>query len=383
MNKKKRKKPGQWIGVLIYLLIGAACGLLIIRYMDLFTREGGHIGKQVLLFGVLALSVYAAMALQTVIHEAGHLVFGLATGYQFSSFRIFSWMWMKEDGKMRFKRLSIAGTGGQCLMAPPELKDGKMPFLLYNFGGAIMNLIFSAIFFMISLFLPASSVVSLILQILALIGAAFAIINGVPLRIGPVDNDGCNALSMMRSNEAVRAFHLQLKANELVSKGVRLKDMPAEWFIVPEDEAMRNSIVASVGVLCCNRLMDEHWFEEADALMEHLLSIESGIVELYRRLMTCDRIFVETISLNRKEVLEGLMTEGQEKMMKAMKQYPSVLRTQYACALLSDRDEAKAQKIGKEFEHCAMNYPYQSDIEAERELMKIAMDRVDNSSPVQ
>lgn len=376
MNEnKKRKTPGQWIGVLIYLLIGAACGLLIIRYMDLLTGEGGHIGKQILLFGVLALSVYAAMALQTVIHEAGHLVFGLATGYQFSSFRIFSWMLLKENGKLRFRRLSIAGTGGQCLMAPPELKDGKMPFLLYNFGGAVMNLIASAIFFGISLLLSPSSVLSLILQVLALIGAAFAVMNGVPLRLGPVDNDGCNALSMMRSSEAVRAFHLQLKANEMVSKGVRLKDMPAEWFAVPGDDAMRNSIIASAGVLCCNRLMDEHRFEEADTLMEHLLSIESGIVELYRRLMTCDRIFVEAIGQNRKEVLEGLMTAEQEKMMKAMKQFPSVLRTRYALALLSDGDEANARETEKEFERCALKYPYPSDIAAERELMQIAKDR--------
>ena len=250
MNKKKRKNSGQWIGVLLYMLIGVGCGVLIMRYMDLMTGDSGHIGKQMVLFGVLALSVYAAIALQTVIHEAGHLVFGLATGYQFSSFRIFSWMWVKENGKLHFKRLSIAGTGGQCLMAPPELKDGKMPFLLYNFGGAIMNLIASAVFFGISLLLPSSSLLVLLFQVLALIGAAFAAMNGVPLRLGPVDNDGCNALSMMRSSEAVRAFYIQLKANELISKGTRLKDMPAEWFVVPGDEAMRNSIVASTGALC-------------------------------------------------------------------------------------------------------------------------------------
>lgn len=374
-KNKKRKNSGQWIGVLIYMLIGAACGILILRYMDLIAGEDGHIGKQIMLFGVLALTVYAAMALQTVIHEAGHLVFGLATGYKFSSFRIYSWMWVKEDGKLRCKHFSLAGTGGQCLMAPPELKDGTMPFLLYNFGGAIMNLTASAIFFVISLFVPDSSILLLILQILVLIGVAFAIMNGVPLHLGPVDNDGCNALSMMRSSEAVRAFHLQLKANELLSKGIRMKDMPADWFVVPEDDAMSNSTVASAGVLCCNRLMDEHRFEEADALMEHLLSIESGIVDLHRILMTCDRMFVEAISRNRKEVLDGLMTKDQERMMKAMKQYPSVLRTKYACVLLSDRDEEKAKETEKEFERCAMSYPYQSDIAAERELMQIARDR--------
>ena len=38
-KNKKRKNSGQWIGVLIYMLIGAACGILILRYMDLIAGE--------------------------------------------------------------------------------------------------------------------------------------------------------------------------------------------------------------------------------------------------------------------------------------------------------------------------------------------------------
>ena len=109
-----------------------------------------------LLFIPLLLSVYAALLLQIVIHEAGHLVFGLVTGYQFVSFRIWNMMWLKKDGKIQFKRMSLAGTGGQCLMSPPDLADGKMPVLLYNFGGAIMNL-FSAASFQRSFLFPAVS----------------------------------------------------------------------------------------------------------------------------------------------------------------------------------------------------------------------------------
>ena len=45
---------------------------------------------------VLLLAIYLAMFIQMVVHEAGHLVFGLLTGYQFSSFRIGSFMFIKE-----------------------------------------------------------------------------------------------------------------------------------------------------------------------------------------------------------------------------------------------------------------------------------------------
>lgn len=372
-KKEKKKISGQsFAGILLYMMIGAGCGILIVRYLDHFAAGELTLGKMILLSCLLFVSVYAAMLIQIVIHEAGHLVFGLLTGYRFSSFRIFSLMWVKENEKLRFKRLSIAGTGGQCLMSPPDLKDGRMPFLLYNFGGAIMNLIFSAVFLALSFLIPEASSLRIFLQILALIGTAFAFMNGAPLHFGPVDNDGCNAVSMMHDDEAVRAFWIQMKANELLSKGIRIKDMPSEWFAVPADGSMKNSIIAAVGALACNRLMDEHRFSEADDLMEHLLSIDSGIIGLYRGMMVCDRIYLELIGENRPEVLSGMMTKEQKQLMKAMKKFPSVLRTEYAYALLSDKDTENARKIKAQFDRCASSYPYPVEIAGEAELIQEA-----------
>jgi hypothetical protein len=45
--------------------------------------------------------------------------------------------------------------------------------------------------------------------------------------------------------------------NEKITSGVRLKDMPEEWFTQPDDEDLRNPIIAAVAVLGCNRLVDE------------------------------------------------------------------------------------------------------------------------------
>ena len=50
------------------------------------------------------------MYLQLIIHELGHLIFGLLSGYKFSSFRIFNFMLIKEDGKFKIKNLSFPET---------------------------------------------------------------------------------------------------------------------------------------------------------------------------------------------------------------------------------------------------------------------------------
>ena len=371
-RKKKEAANGQWITFLIYMLIGAACGLLIMSYMNQAERSGMSGISLLLTFVLLFLSMYAAFLIQIIIHEAGHLLFGLLTGYQFSSFRIASFMWLKDGQRIRFSRMTLAGTGGQCLMVPPDMKNGKMPVMLYNYGGAILNAASSVISLVCAFLCPAWSVGFMIVMFFAVSGIAYALTNGLPVRMGEVNNDGRNALDLAKSPEAVRAFWIQMKVNELISRGIRIKDMPEEWFTVPSDESMRNGIIAPLGTLACNRLMDQHRFREADALMERLLSQESGMVGLYRSLLVCDRMYVELISANRREVLDGMRSKGQMKIMKTMKASPAVLRTEYTYALLAERDAGKADAIRKQFEKCACSYPYQSEVQAERELIDIA-----------
>ena len=374
MNSKKQKKQSRtpWLILSGYMLIGAVCGVLIMVYLD-HLRSMGVPGKdRILRLLLLFLCMYGAMLIQIVIHEAGHLVFGLSTGYRFNSFRIFSFMWLKENGKIRFKYMPVAGTGGQCLMNPPDLKDGRIPVMLYNFGGAILNLIASLVSVGLALLCPAWSFGMVFLLFLAVVGIAFALINGLPLRAGPVNNDGRNALDLARNPEAMRAFWVQMKVNEMVSRGIRIKDMPEEWFELPSEEAMKNGIIATVPVLACNRLMDQKRFEDADRLMADILSKENGIVGLYRHLLTCDRMYVELIGQNRKDVLDRMLSKEQQKIMKAMKQYPSVIRTLYTYALLCDKDQEKAETVLKLFAKTAETYPYPGEIQGEQELIDIA-----------
>ena len=317
-------------------------------------------------------AVYAAFIFHIIIHEGGHLVFGLLSGYRFSSFRIFSFMWVKEGERVKFKRHSIAGTGGQCLMSPPDIQNGEMPVVWYNLGGSLMNIIFSTIFLVCFFLLNSVSVLTGILLLFALFGYSLAILNGVPMRMGALDNDGYNAISLTKNAEAREAFWMQMKVVEETTKGVRLRDMPSEWFTVPEDEAMKNSMVAARGVFACNRLMDEERFAEADELMAHLLEIESGMVGLHRSILICERIYVELIHQNRREVVEEKLTKNLQSFMKTMKDTLSILRTQYAIALLYDGDQSKAEAIKAQFEKRAKTYPYPHEIDSERDLMKLA-----------
>ena len=371
-KETKKKKIGQILIPVCFVLIGAVCGILFMKYLDRPETAGTSGGGKILTILVALVSMCAVLILQIIIHEAGHLVFGLLTGYRFISFRVYSFMWMKDNDRIRFKRMSIAGTGGQCLMAPPDLKDGKMPVQLYNYGGAIMNLIASAVSGGLSLLCPAGSLFRPFLLMMLVTGIAYALMNGLPLRMSLANNDGRNAWDLARSPEAVRAFWTTMKMNELSARGVCLRDMPEEWFAVPDEEGMKNGITSSLGAVACSRLMEQGRFEEADALMERLLSQNNGIPGVLRKMLVCDRIYVELIRENRPEALEALRTKDQLKFMKSMKKYPSVLRTEYAYALLAEKDPEKAQTVMEAFEKAARTYPNPNDITIERELMETA-----------
>ncbi len=369
MAKNKKKSALPVVGIVLYILMGVVCGFLFIKYLD-----KAHLTdmQELLSFVLMIAAMYAAILLQIIIHEAGHLVFGLLSGYKFSSFRIFGWMIQKSRGKKEWKKFSLAGTGGQCLMAPPDLKDGKMPVMLYNFGGAIMNVISAALFLGLSFLLQEPSFLKVFLQFLVVTGIPFAVMNGVPMRMGPVDNDGKNALNLARDPEAARAFWIQLKANAEMAEGKRIREMPEEWFIMPSEEGMQNGITSSVGTLVCSRLMDEHRFAEAEERMAQILSGENGIPGLSKALMVCDRMYAEMIADRRETVIAGMRTKEQLKIMKAMAKYPAVLRTEYAYALLMDQDREKAGKIRTQFEKMAASYPYPGEISSEKEYMEIA-----------
>lgn len=372
-NTKKKQSGGQpFVATFVVLLIGGFCGYFIGRDMVGAAWAERPMGENILRAATLFLSIYIGVILQTIIHEAGHLVFGLLSGYRFSSFRVFSFMWVKEKGRVKLCRYSLAGTGGQCIMCPPDMKDGKIPVKLYNFGGSIMNAITGVFFLFLCILLQRSPFVSTVFLFFAVIGFASAVLNGVPMRMGAVDNDGYNAMALARDPEAMRSFWVQLKANEEIAKGMRLKDMPKEWFVLPSDEGMKNSMTAVMGVLYCNRLMDEKRFEEADRLMAHLLEVDSGIAGLYRGLLVCDRMYVELITENRKEVLEELQSQEQKRFMKQMKNSLEIFRTEYVYALLQERNPEKAAGILAQFEKAGKMYPYESSLCSERELIQIA-----------
>ena len=366
MTKKKNVSIKAILSFAVMYAVGGAVGFLLGTYVDHIDSPGlAFVWSLVMLLGVALFTL-----VQMAIHEAGHLLGGLATGYRFSSYRIGSLMLLREGDRLVLRRLSIAGTGGQCLMAPPPLVDGKIPYVLYNLGGSLANLAAALIFGIIWFAARGHVWLAPLAMLGCLLGLIFALFNGIPLHAGPVDNDGYNALSLGQHPAALRAFRAQMQINAALAGGTRLRDMPDEWFAVEED-ALHNAMTAALAVFACNRLMDAHKFAEADARMADLTRTDNAVTGLHRGLLTCDRIWCALMAGDRDRAA-SLDTAEQRKFMRSMKDFPGVLRTAHAQALLGEDDAARADQHEARFAQIARCYPYPADIASEHELIDLA-----------
>jgi len=385
MNSEMNKKR-TWLRTLIApILCGAAGGFLLGIILLRIERAAGNDGlfrdpKWII---ALSLMVIAAILLQIIIHELGHMLCGLATGYRFASFRVGSFIWVRENDRIRLKKYSLTGAVGQCLMFPPAYNGGEYPYALYHLGGVIANAVTAVLSAAAALLTAAAAPVSVFFILLGLVGLAFALSNGIPGSGPLMNNDGSNLREMRQSAEARRSMWIQLSVVERQQRGERLKDMPEEWFAMPPAQAMRSSLAATLAVFRENRLMDEHRFREAADLIDDLLGNVRNIAlpGIYRHLLICDRLTIELLGDGDPAVIETLCDKEQRRVMKQMAGMITVLRTEYALALLYDRDEAKAGRLLAAFDRAAAQYPYSGDAESERSLTDLVRDKAAAAMP--
>ncbi|MBP3617662.1 MAG: hypothetical protein J6J38_06465 [Lachnospiraceae bacterium] len=239
-----RKKSSR--GMLLFLFLCAIFGG-IIGFLGVYVVEEGLLWfeitppfplKKSLEFVYLILVIvgfYLMMMIHVIAHEAGHLVFGLLTGYEFLSFRVGSFTIVKKDGKLIRKKIKTPGLAGQCLMSPPEWKDDeKYPYVWYNLGGGVMNLILCLL--AVPLFFVNVPFWAWVGGFSIFVGVIFAVTNMAPMTVG-VPNDGKNCLLCTKSVENQRAIYLQLKLNAMLSDGAKFADIPEELFVIgPKEE---------------------------------------------------------------------------------------------------------------------------------------------------
>jgi len=362
-------KKGKIAMQLVGFLIGAGGGFTVVMLLPTLDISNILAGVVILVLGFV---------FHVFIHEIGHLVAGIMSGYGFVSIRFFNFVIIKKDGKLTRKKFKVADTLGQCLMSPPKKVNGNYPFVLYNLGGGLMNLIFSALF--LALYFTFSSFSgSWAFNLLAAMGIFFVFLNLLPLNMG-VPNDGHNALNLGKNEVSRFAFWSILNVHALITQGLRLRDIPVEpYFLDKVDlcDKNNNALVISVAIQHFGWLMDRHEFTEAKVFAENLLSNAVKMTDIHKNELRCELLFFELIGACRKEEIEHLYTADLKKYIKATSIYTSRQRLLYAYAKLFLNDAAAAKVLAK-FNKTCLSYPFDSEIIHDRELIALVDELADH-----
>lgn len=150
-----------------------------------------------LLIGLAALLCLAlAFVLQIILHELGHLLFGLLSGYRFAAFRFGP------------RLMAECGLFCRCVMAPPETdEEGYYPVTLYSLGGIILNLL-SGLFFLWVYFISGGALLLTLFSLSAgILGLGLGLMFALPVR----NSDGYNALWLVDDDEAFQSHWLRLQ----------------------------------------------------------------------------------------------------------------------------------------------------------------------------
>lgn len=315
-----------------------------------------------------------SMMILVLAHEAGHLVCGLLSGYKFVSFRLFNLTFINVDGKLRVKKYSIAGTAGQCLLSPPDLPYEKIPTRLYFAGGILANL-FLLLIALPFFFLKLGPFAVEVLVIFCLTDLFILIINGVPLKVNGIVNDGYDLFYLSRKPVIKRAVITQLRSNAMIQNGVRPKDMPDEWFEWKTDIEYKNPLEVVLPFMHASRLIDKMEWEDAYRELEELYSHKSEIMQLYVNELACELIFIALVT-GRKERAREILDDNIRKYIEAYRTImSSKQRVLCAIELYLYNDWEKAFKIYETLKTSKDRYLLQGEVESDLYIMRSILEK--------
>ena len=336
---------------------------------------------QLVAFCLFIIFVFLTIFIQSLIHESGHLVCGLLSGYKFSSFRILSLTFIKVDDKIQVKKFSIPGTAGQCLMLPPQPKDDKkIPYKLYNLGGCIFNLLSAIIFFLLAKTFQSSPAYPF-LGLLGMLGIILFINNGLPMRTALIQNDAQNLIDISKSDEALNALAVQLLIAEKQTKGLKLCEMPNEWFEFPINE-LENPLISTVAYFNCVRLIEQGDYFNAHILVRKLLNSRS-LLGVYHLLLELELLYLDAVNLWDSPDTISKKLQYKQKALTPLKNNITYQRVLYTIELVCRNNPKQAQKHLAQFEKLAKKHPYKQEIETERKLIDLAKSTAERTKSAQ
>lgn len=367
------------------LLVGACLGFALVTFIIALINGESILTTYQTLASKFSLGIIAqilwllfigftAFIVNIVLHEGGHLVAGLLTGYRFVSFRFFNFTLISKDGHLRWRNFELAGTGGQCLLAPPNKPIDQIDTRWYNAGGVLANILITAVSLLLIWAFDLPQLLDELLGTMAVVGVLVALMNGIPMKLGGVANDGLNLFQLEKDIPSKQCFCNILDVNGRSQGGESYADMPERLFTLPQPIDWKNSMHVGAVLLAATRMIAMHQWEEAYHLLSEALDNKDSYMKLYQleaeAMMTLVCIatgrYDEARQFYSKEVAQHVSLHASTQSDK--------LLVQQAVALALDNDRPAAEKKYHDLQAKRDKFVHQGDVAMSLDLMQWLLD---------
>ncbi len=367
----KEKTKNKLTKILLYslaIITVAIIQLIAVPKMDNFILE------LVLFLGLTVISLY----LTIIIHELGHLVFGLITGYKFKSIKIGIFQFEISNNVKKFKINKSFALAGFVTMILPEMDDeGNYPFLLYNYGGIIFNTITSIISIVLAFYLSGKSFTRTFILMMAYIGLLSAIMNLIPSEKDNIKSDGFRIQKLKNNIDFKKANWVISMIDRDLSENKRISEMDERYYSILESLNMENIyddmiLVNFIDYLLLLRLLENHNFVDAELVIDELLdNPKFELWENYKERLIIESIFIDILNGKDKEYIDnridiegkGIIVENSDEI--------AVKRLKYAYELLVNKNIIRADIIKNDFDSIVNKEDYRQDFLDEIKMFEL------------
>lgn len=345
-----KTKIGWIVLIVISLAVGSGLGI----YMGI----AGHSFWWMILIGI---SFLLSGIIHIIIHEAGHLLAGYLSGYQFIMFRLLNIVWIKTEHGVELRRQHVSGILGQALMVPPKDVENP-PFKFYHLGGIVLNFVTS---FLLVLFVPyiENELLRDNLIAAAVMGFLLALLNAVPNGI----NDGANVKRAWDDKVQQKQFQNTLEIYAGMVRGKKIGDL-LQFILINERYPLSDGGNTTMQSFKAAYYMEQLQFEKGLELYQSLWKDVDKLVGPHQPEIIQNYLFLLILTDPASSDIEEILEDKRFKAQKKVKQ-TDMKRLLAAYYMNVENDLEKAEKLLQEARELLHRSPTLTDQNLEEILI--------------
>lgn len=318
------------------------------------------------MFIVVTILSALVLMVQIVVRQFGHYIFGVISGYEFTSIQLLNWVMVSSEYGIQFKRYHVPRINGQCIMKTPDVELDELPYTLYLQGGNIANGLLTLFLTVIVLNANLDMMKQLILVIFIIMGLVVLFVNAVPHGLFINDTE---AVRTLRRSIQARDAYVQLSGFYREQFDFSDRSHSFEFRSYPID-LVDNYYAFLVNYYYLYQKRLEIGWNECLIHLKELQGIDVRIPYVYRMQLELEINYLQMRMSQ--EVPEE--TEQLKRYINGVMYSPQIVRYLYLKSYVQDGE--LNDQLYKHFEIVTAEYPFILENEMEREIMNILKDEL-------